>query len=1293
MALSAPDGFTIVRPDLLCITVYDDPVISYPLYEVSPKAGSSITDIVTNAEGGFRLTVADATNYAGMRSVKNCTDNGSGLCRIEVYSTTGMSNGNTVYVNNVGGVPAANGTWTVSNVTATTFDLVGTTFSGAFTAGGFAALNSTTIWGRMGGHNVQSYLRLHIRGVNGDLGDQLNDQVWFGALWSATEIDIVTGFPNSTLFGSTKSFNILGTYEKLHAYTGGGTISEYYSAVTTTHPYTGASGAMGIHLGRDNNYQKFNGPAASTYTRLNRANADNPASYPTIGGRTVTAVYRTSQPWNSSTLHTSASKIMQFRHRLFLELDGDIAQGTYSVDMSGIGLGTIPFVWNDKTTRCYSLATSQVGFRPGDPYKKAFLRAWVPGYGANDGAIDFSDFIGANAGHLIDGDGNIVDSFDINLRVAYNEVEPGQVGWSTIDTGMSSSVPVITNVTDNGSGLIRITTAADDDKFRLQTGVVVIIYGVVGTGGLDAAANGRWTITRISNTQFDLQGSSFVGAYTSGGRFTCMFPYTSTTDSIPIDDIDHTVVPCRITSVGHGLVTGQKIRPHDIGINVAGSARGPAGAGQTVSALERGASGTGINVGNVLSYYIVNVVDADTIELLTTQGANVDVSACTVAYTPGSGGRIHMINQSNAAGTNVYDCDFAAFSTEGEYRFYIEGLGVSDPFRIDEKVWADIAQFHIAAEYHQRAGLRKDGRFGTSYPTGTYRDGDGTNRVYKSLLPGDFTPQGSGPTGGGHTSTPYITTSAAAYPPWFTWDRATGINGGHMDAADTDVYLNQHSHIYMYWAQVCDLIPSVMEIDWKLPTLSSTLGGIWTSATDDIKGLLNSAIWGVHMYLANADADGMTHGGIIGSFEPRNSDPGQQAYDISPTQGARQVLLAGSHGTNYQASAIASVIARCLRTMGHTTQAEWYEEKALLLFNWAETIFLDDALAAGPRDDYYRGYCNLTNAVTGWDDATYADINLRLDSMIAGAVKTGGTAGRNQGWRAAAAAALFRKTGDTAYETIWYNSYPNQLGMVGFVGPAWWEMYKAVPTPSSLAESRLNANRVHFTNLWNAHYGYNAGYSPDTVPIPKGGRPAYDHLTAGGEVSSASFGGACTVIHDTVWGLIHYRHLIHDETGIWEDEPLRLLQGGMQYLNGANSVDFTLITGMGQRWIHGQLHNDRQAYGDGYVPKGTPVYWYNNFGTPAATSLNLSNGGLVQTVLVPDSNNPDDLNKTITPTPRAWPVHDMCYTASLFIGAMEFTIGGPIEANLMASAYLASYDGNTENPTQPTLRVYHDAVD
>ena len=69
---------------------------------------------------------------------------------------------------------------------------------------------------------------------------------------------------------------------------------------------------------------------------------------------------------------------------------------------------------------------------------------------------------------------------------------------------------IISNAIDNGSGLVRLLV---NTTSGMITGQQVTIGEVVGT----TEANGNWTITVISLTEVDLDGSTFVNAYISGG--------------------------------------------------------------------------------------------------------------------------------------------------------------------------------------------------------------------------------------------------------------------------------------------------------------------------------------------------------------------------------------------------------------------------------------------------------------------------------------------------------------------------------------------------------------------------------------------------------------------------------------------------------------------------------------------------------------------------------------------------------------------------------------------------------
>lgn len=76
----------------------------------------------------------------------------------------------------------------------------------------------------------------------------------------------------------------------------------------------------------------------------------------------------------------------------------------------------------------------------------------------------------------------------------------------------SATTGAITNCTNNGTGLIRVTCAGHGKL----SGEKVRIAGVTGT----TEANGVWSVLRVNANSFDLVGSAFVNAYVANGTIT-----------------------------------------------------------------------------------------------------------------------------------------------------------------------------------------------------------------------------------------------------------------------------------------------------------------------------------------------------------------------------------------------------------------------------------------------------------------------------------------------------------------------------------------------------------------------------------------------------------------------------------------------------------------------------------------------------------------------------------------------------------------------------------------------------
>jgi endoglucanase len=94
----------------------------------------------------------------------------------------------------------------------------------------------------------------------------------------------------------------------------------------------------------------------------------------------VTAVYRKSKPVNAAI----PAYEMALRHRLYLQLPKPLQTGKrYRISMGQLNVAGAEFVYNPDKTWSEAVRVSQIGFRPDDPVKRAFLSIWLGTGGAH----------------------------------------------------------------------------------------------------------------------------------------------------------------------------------------------------------------------------------------------------------------------------------------------------------------------------------------------------------------------------------------------------------------------------------------------------------------------------------------------------------------------------------------------------------------------------------------------------------------------------------------------------------------------------------------------------------------------------------------------------------------------------------------------------------------------------------------------------------------------------------------------------------------------------------------------
>lgn len=119
-------------------TISDRAIIYHTTLNRFSQAVLDTQFVAATAQPGITMEGLDLI-APGYTAISNAVDNGSGLVRLTVGSTSGWTTGDYATIKSVGGTTESNGTWAITVVNGTTLDLQGTTFANAYTSGGYVA--------------------------------------------------------------------------------------------------------------------------------------------------------------------------------------------------------------------------------------------------------------------------------------------------------------------------------------------------------------------------------------------------------------------------------------------------------------------------------------------------------------------------------------------------------------------------------------------------------------------------------------------------------------------------------------------------------------------------------------------------------------------------------------------------------------------------------------------------------------------------------------------------------------------------------------------------------------------------------------------------------------------------------------------------------------------------------------------------------------------------------------------------------------------------------------------------
>jgi hypothetical protein len=309
---------------------------------------------------------------------------------------------------------------------------------------------------------------------------------------------------------------------------------------------------------------------------------------------------------------------------------------------------------------------------------------------------------------------------------------------------------------------------------------------------------------------------------------------------------------------------------------------------------------------------------------------------------------------------SVYEADFTAFSTPGNYRVMVPGMGASMPFRIDEGIGMVFARTYALGIYQQRSG------FDVSMPFTRFTHG------------ADHTAPAAVPT---NASAPFAFTwytvsnyvnevnterpsqiapqltnySAQLFP--FVNQGLVAVSGGHYEAGDYNRVTYSAAQVIHTLVFAADSLPGAGALD--------NLG--IPESGDGISDLLQEAKWDADFLLKMQDADG----GFYYSVYPRDRE---YEIDVLPENGDPQVVWPKN------TACTAAAVAALAQSASSPRLKQAYPQAATNY--WAAALrgwqFLTNAIAVHGLDGAYQKIQGFGDDFTDRDELAWAACELFL---------------------------------------------------------------------------------------------------------------------------------------------------------------------------------------------------------------------------------------------------------------------------------------------------------------------------
>lgn len=306
----------------------------------------------------------------------------------------------------------------------------------------------------------------------------------------------------------------------------------------------------------------------------------------------------------------------------------------------------------------------------------------------------------------------------------------------------------------------------------------------------------------------------------------------------------------------------------------------------------------------------------------------------------------------------VLEADFSKFTTPGEYRVQVPGLGASFPFRIDNSVAGAFARTYALGVYHQRCGTSNALPFTrfthdachvapAEVPTMNSRFDFVNETLARYATDDNKNPR--------QTARPLKNVVASLYP--FVNKGPVDVHGGHHDAGDYSKYTANSAHFVHLLVFAADNFPGAADLD----NLGLPEGG------DGKSDLLQEAKWEADFIARMQDADG----GFYFLVYPRERE---YEDDVLPDHGDPQIVYPK---TTAVTAAAVGALAQCASSPKFKQQ---FPEAAALYLDKAKKgwVFLERAIAKHGKDGAYQKITHYADEFMHDDELAWAACELFL---------------------------------------------------------------------------------------------------------------------------------------------------------------------------------------------------------------------------------------------------------------------------------------------------------------------------